>query len=201
TSDEYITSLVKSAFQKYLLRPAAPGDITNWINLFHRGLRDQDLIATLVGSAEYFSTRGSNDNTKWLQAVYPDLLNRPLDPGGQQNFLAQLAAGVPRTTIVREILASDEYLTKLIQSDFTKYLGRSASQGDINSFLPALHGGATFEQIINAIVSSGEYFQNHIGSATTQAGQDANWANAVYLDVLGRAADSGGLMGFEQFLA
>ncbi|TMQ32650.1 MAG: DUF4214 domain-containing protein, partial [Planctomycetota bacterium] len=63
-SDEYLGNLVASAFQKYLQRPASSTDVTNWVNAFHNGARDEDLIAGLMGSGEYFATRAGNDNNK-----------------------------------------------------------------------------------------------------------------------------------------
>ena len=37
-------------------------------------------IANLLGSPEYFQNRAGSDNAKWINTVYMDLLNRPVDP-------------------------------------------------------------------------------------------------------------------------
>jgi hypothetical protein len=198
-SDEYRTLLITTFYNTYLGRPASAADISNWLPQLQRGLTDESLIAAIVGSDEYFADHGSTD-ASWLNAVFNDLLGRAPDPSGQANFLAQLQAGVSRTTVALELLTSAEYRTDLIQADFAKYLARAASSADVASFLSALQNGATDEAVVATIVSSPEFYADQAGTATTLAGTDANWVNAVYQDVLGRPADSGGSANFLQTL-
>src|SRR5439155_1334192 len=171
--------------------------VTNWVNAFHNGARDEDLIAGLMGSGEYFATRAGNGNNKWLAAAYLDLLNRPVDSGGQQAFGGQLAAGVPRSTVARELLSRDEYRRDLIVNDdeyranlisqtFLKLLGRAAGAGDINIFLPLLRqpsagpGSASpDEQFFAALAGSGEYFFRQTEPANGLH-TNAQWVNSLY---------------------
>jgi photosystem II stability/assembly factor-like uncharacterized protein len=199
-SDEYRTLLIMTFYSTYLGRPASPSDISNWLPQLQRGLTDEAFQAAILGSDEYFADHGSS-NPSWLDALYNDVLGRAPDSSGQSQFLGQLQAGISRTTVALELLTSAEYRTILIQADFMKYLGRAASPADVTSFTTALQNGATDEAIIATLVSSAEYYANKQGTATTLAGSDANWINAVYQDVLGRPADSGGSANFLQVLS
>jgi hypothetical protein len=185
---EYRTNLVASIFAKYL-RPATPADISVWVSQFNAGITNEELIATLLGSDEYFNSpsHGGGTNAGWINAVFSDLFNRAPDPTGAAGVQAQLAAGVSRSQIALGLLSSDEYRTILIRDYFTKYLGRLPGAAEINLFLGAFQGGASDEAILSTIVASGEYFRRQNGSATTLMGQDLNWISAAYVQVLPRS--------------
>jgi hypothetical protein len=51
---EYVQDLVASYYQSYLRRSADSSGLSYFIGVFPLGARDQDVIATLVGSDEYF---------------------------------------------------------------------------------------------------------------------------------------------------
>jgi photosystem II stability/assembly factor-like uncharacterized protein len=199
-SNEYRTLLISSYYSRYLGRAAFATDVAVWLPKLQMGLTDEAFLAALLGSDEYFANHGSTDQS-WLAGAFSDLLNRPPDPSGQSLYLGQLQAGVSRSTVALELLTSAEYRTDLIQADFMKYLGRAASTTDVMGFLSALQSGATDEAVIVSLVSSPEFYANQRGTATTLAGNDANWINAVYQNVLGRAADSGGSANYLQVLS
>ncbi|HLJ97755.1 MAG TPA: DUF4214 domain-containing protein [Gemmataceae bacterium] len=199
-SDEYRVLLINTFFNHYLHRPASAGDVNAWLGLLQRGMTDEAFLSAVVASDEYFNNHGGT-NASWLTAIYSDLLNRPLDPGGQTFFLGQLQNGVSRSQVVQILATSTEYRTDLIQADFQKYLGRPASAADVAIYLGALQSGASDEGIIAAIVSSAEYFARQAGTATTLAANDVNWVSSVYQNVLGRPADSGGSATFVQALS
>jgi photosystem II stability/assembly factor-like uncharacterized protein len=199
-SDEYRILLINTFYSKYLGRPASSGDIGVWLPQLQNGMSDETFLASLVGSDEYFANHGGT-NTSWLSGVYNDLLNRPPDPPGEAAFLGQLQAGVSRSVIALQLEASTEYRTNLIQSDFGKYLGRGASPTEVGNFLGALQSGLSDEGLATIVLASAEYYAGQRGTATTLAGNDANWINAIYPAVLNRPADGGGSASFLQFLA
>jgi hypothetical protein len=53
-------------------------------NFLAQGGTQLRLEANIVGSDEYFITRGGGTVNGYLQTLYQDVLNRPIDPIGLQ---------------------------------------------------------------------------------------------------------------------
>jgi hypothetical protein len=121
------------------------------------GATDEQVIAGLVGSGEYFANHTST-NLGFLQAAYSDFLGRTLDSSGQTFFLNQLASGVSRTAVALELLSGGEYRGNLVGGFYTKLLGRSGSSAEIAGWVAAITAGVTDEQVINAFLTTNEYF-------------------------------------------
>jgi hypothetical protein len=119
---------------------------------------DETIIATILGSAEYFTnpSLGNNMNSTWLNQVYRDVLGRDRDPAAQGWLDALNSGSLTRLQVATDILASDEYRIRLIGTFFNTYLGRAPTQ--TATFLSQLQQGATDEHIISQIVASPEYF-------------------------------------------
>jgi hypothetical protein len=188
TSQEYYTDQVNAYYQKYLGRPADPGGLAGNVAALQGGAADEQVIAGLVGSGEYF-TKNGGANLSFLQAAYPDILNRMLDSSGQSTFMAQLQNGVSRTTVALELLTSTEYRTNLVSGYYTTFLGRTGSSGEVGGWVNALANGVKDEQVIDAFVGSVEYFHG----ATLGGDTNVNWFTSLYQKLLNRAPDSGGL--------
>lgn len=104
----------------------------------------------------------------------PDLVLPPAPPA---------ATGFSK---VAGILAqSDEFFAHLVEEDYAQLLGRTPGQGELNYWLGVLKQGGTDEQVLAGFVSSPEYYRR-------AGGTNAGWINALYRDVLGRAADPSG---------
>lgn len=56
--DEYRLALVRSAYGKYLRRPAAPAELTFGLSFLQAGATHEQLQAYVLGSAEYLATQG-----------------------------------------------------------------------------------------------------------------------------------------------
>jgi hypothetical protein len=74
----------------------------------------------------------------------------------------------------------------LVQAFYQHFLHRQADPGGLQNFVNDLGSGTTEEQVQETIVTSPEYFQLH-GSTNT------GFVTALYLDVLNRQPDAGGL--------
>jgi subtilisin-like proprotein convertase family protein len=156
-TQEYRSNLVTGWFQKYLGRAPSSAELTKNTTQLAVGFTDEQVIANIVGSTEYFQNHGST-NLGFLQAAFNDILGRALDSSGQTYFLNQLAAGVTRATVALELLTSGEYRTNLVNGFYTNLLGRSASSTEVAGWVAALAGGETDEQVINAFLTTNEYF-------------------------------------------
>jgi hypothetical protein len=158
SSPEYIADQVQALYQQYLHRPADPTGLSSFSAFLAGGGTLEQAAAMLAGSAEYFLTRGQNNNTTFLQALYQDALGRPIDPAGQAGFSQQLANGVSRSMVAAEILASPEYRTNLVQGYYMHFLGRQADPGGLNAFVGQLQAGITDQVVISMIAGSQEAF-------------------------------------------
>src|SRR5205823_11438757 len=67
-STEYHTRFISDAFVKYLRRsvPPSQGEMAPWLSLYASGKRDEDVIAGLISSPEYFNNVGGGSNTQWI---------------------------------------------------------------------------------------------------------------------------------------
>jgi hypothetical protein len=54
TSTEARQDLIEANYQQYLQRPADPGGLAGWLGALSQGLRDEALLAGVIGSQEYF---------------------------------------------------------------------------------------------------------------------------------------------------
>jgi hypothetical protein len=211
-SPEYYSNLVFNAstntgyYETYLRRAANSGEESFWINQLQSGMTDETMIASLVGSPEYYNdpkvittdVPNGTDGTDatWVKAIFNDLLNRSVTSSEAMYFQGELSNGKSRLAVALEILGTTEYKTNLVNSFYQKYLGRSADQGGLSYFVNALKNGLTDEAMITALVSSAEYFAKQSPAGSTQGTMDTNWIGGAYKSILGRAADAGGISYF-----
>ena len=80
STQEYQTNLVKGWYQKYLGRAADSVGLAGGVQSLAAGFTDEQMIASLVGSAEFFANAGST-NVGFLQAAFSDILGRSIDSG------------------------------------------------------------------------------------------------------------------------
>jgi len=124
---------------------------------------------------------------RFVDEVYQDLLYRDVDKGSLDAWNNALNTGTTWNSFVTSVTNSSEYRSDQVQQLYQQLLHRAADSaslsGWVNSYLPS---GGTFEGIAESLVSSAEYFANRGGNT------NAGFVNALYLDVLGRAADPAG---------
>lgn len=131
-------------------------------------------------------------NRAYVEKLYTDVLNRPVDPSGFNTWFGQLNAGATRTTVATSIYYSNERINNFIQGLFNGYLGRVASAGDIDSWRNAYQGSGpvipmTIERLRANFLASAEFY-NRAG------GTQYFWISALYTYGLGRTSpDSAGV--------
>src|SRR5207244_2459114 len=85
TSTEYDSNLVAGYYSRYLGRTASAAELSFWVPALAQGKStDEDVLAQIVGSDEYYRNHGGSD-ASWLNAMYQDLLGRPR--GATENSL------------------------------------------------------------------------------------------------------------------
>ncbi len=125
--------------------------------------------------------------------LYDDLLGRVPDPAGLQYWTNLLTGGTTRGELARAIMASGEYRQTRISAIYQQYLGRAAEGSALIYCATFLANGGTELDFKAAILTSAEY--------GGQIATDTLFIQALYQDILGRAADSGGETFWLQALA
>jgi uncharacterized protein GlcG (DUF336 family) len=166
-SSEYLSREVKLLYLELLHRPADPGGLTFFQSRLSSGSTPEQVTAIIAGSPEYFQLHGAN-NSGFLSALYTDLLQRPIDSGGQAYFTRALATGQSRTQVATAVLGSTEYLTDLVENLYNQYLHRSADAAGLAFSLHALRSGATDAQIVTNLITSDEYAPGNLTADQAQ---------------------------------
>jgi photosystem II stability/assembly factor-like uncharacterized protein len=185
TSAEYRNDLVTGYFQKLLGRAPSPAELS-FFTARQQATSDEEVQAEIIGSSEYFARAGGT-NDGFINQAFMDILGRPPTGPEVTQAQAQLAAGASRQDVVAPLFKSNEYAVNLVNGLYQKYLGRPADQSGLDRFVPAFLNGLSQEGLVQILVGSDEYYTNHAGGATTKLQADTNWANAAFLDILGRA--------------
>jgi hypothetical protein len=167
TSTEFRNNLVANYYLTFLRRKASPPEVANQVSRFATGARDEQIIATILASAEYFQNPnlGNNSNSIWLNKIYNDLLGRDRDAGSQV-FLTLLNSATAanqaqvRLQVVTQILDSDEFYNRQINQTYVALLGRQAGVAEQNVWRNRIRReGLTLEQVTSNILASPEYFR------------------------------------------
>jgi hypothetical protein len=159
TGSEYQTDLIQSWYQRFLARSATPGEVSAWLTVLTTGGTDEQVIANIVSSNEYFHLpRVGATNSGYVSALYQSLLGRPPSPNELTTWLTAMSGSTTRLQVAQAILASTEYRTDLLQSWYRRFLGRPATNDEITSGLSSFGAGAKDEQIIANLIGLDEYF-------------------------------------------
>jgi hypothetical protein len=155
---EYVRRTVSSLYNRYLHRAADAGGLSYFSQLMLQGVTIEQVAAVLIGSNEFFVVQGGGTNNGFLNALYQDALGRPIDPGGLAWWNSVLAAGVSRTQVAAQILATVEYRQGVVRAAYQQLLGRAADPGGLTCWTNALNAGATDQQLNAALAGSEEYY-------------------------------------------
>jgi uncharacterized protein GlcG (DUF336 family) len=167
---EYLKGYADAAFTTYLNRPADPAGEAFAVQLLSSTGSPDALVSLLTSSPEYFQTRGGNTNDGYLDALFQDLLHRPVDSAARSFYDGLLTAGVPHPQIFASINQSSEARRAAVNDVFQSFLARPADTVGSNTFLAALTQGATLPQVVAVVLASPEYAAGgevYVGDGTT----------------------------------
>jgi adhesin/invasin len=137
-------------------------------------------------------------NGSFVHAAYQTMLGRDADTSSFSYWLGRLDGGTPRGSLALALARSAEYRTNVIGGtvasgvpDFYQlYLHRAADPGGIQYWVGRMAGiggsPLSFEQVRLQFVGSWEYFN------VTNNGDPGTIIDALYHDLLGRAAEPAG---------
>ena len=156
------------------------------------GSSDAEVQATILGSNEFYAHEGATA-AGFVTGLYQNLLDRNPDAGGLAYWSSIIASGAAtRSAVAAAILATAEAKATQVAEWYQTDLGRTTAinllknDPGVLSWAQRLTSGSTPESVEAAILSSVEYLKAHGGSPPPVV---AAW----YLNVMGRAADPGGL--------
>jgi uncharacterized delta-60 repeat protein len=157
-SDEYLAAVVREAYERLLLREPDPAGLANWTLYLITHHSQDELEASLLGSAEYFAKYGLNNNDLFLNALYHNTVERDIDPSGKAFWSQALAAGASRAAVALAILGSREADTLAVNRYYQRFLHRAADDSGRTAFTDGLQQGVPNNSIIAVLVGSQEYF-------------------------------------------
>jgi hypothetical protein len=196
-----LTALIQNTYQNpaYLGRTAGAGDIAIWLNFLQQPAQPgannvERFLAQITGSGEFFARfRQSNNlatNNQWVQQVYMAVVGRAPTSTELSSNLTQLdnAFQPQRLTVANDLDTSTEYFQVVVKGYFQAYLHRQPNATELANRVLELKTGGSDQQLQAEIISSPEYVFN----ATSGTGNNSQWLNQVYLDLLGRNRDQAG---------
>ena len=127
--------------------------------------------------------------------LYKDMLGRASDDAGRAYYAGRLNSGTAWNSVVGEVMNSQEGYQFRVKGAYQTFLGRAPDQGGLDYWAGFLARGGTFHQMAIQLCTSDEMF-NRVG-----LGNNISYVRALYLNVLGRDVDGGGLQHFTNQLA
>ncbi|MBU6271772.1 MAG: DUF4214 domain-containing protein [Betaproteobacteria bacterium] len=158
-----------------------------------------------VESAEFVQRFGSNvSSTAFVQQTYRNVLGREADAGGLAAWRGALDGGMSRGQLITGFSESAEFVSSFSARNpngwwdvnetatsvtrlYWGALGRAPDAPGLQGWTAALEGGMSLNQAAGGFVGSAE-FQAKYGSL-----DNTQYISLLYQNVLGRAADAGGL--------
>ena len=134
-----------------------------------------------------FTGTATSANARFVVAGYEHLLGRAADTGGLDFHVGRLTAGGDRTrhAFTYSMLFSVEGSRQEVRRAYQGLLGRSSDAVGEDYWTNHLQGHGVLDLRV-LLMSSDEYYRY---SGDT----DADWLEALYLDILGRGSDQEGL--------
>jgi hypothetical protein len=158
-SPEYRNVEVQQMFQKFLHRAADAAGLATFTNFLAKGGTLEQAQALVAGSPEYELLHGG-DNSGFLNALYQDVVHRPIDSFGTATFTQLLASGTDRTQVADMVISSLECRQNVIADFFQQFLNRPEDAQGMKSFVTALQQGAQEADIVAAMVGSPEFLSH-----------------------------------------
>jgi Domain of unknown function (DUF4214) len=158
-SSEAHQRLVDLFYDAYLGRePDRQGSAFFRRNL-DRGTALMGFEMTVFGSKEYYRSVGGNDED-FLDALYRDVLDRPVDDVGRRHWGTRLERGVSRTRVAEGLLRSDENVERRVGIAFAAYLRRHPDARGEQFFARLLRQTDDWPRVWAVLTSSNEYLQH-----------------------------------------
>jgi hypothetical protein len=160
-STEARTLFVKRLYVQYLGRSAQNGEEQGWVRALVQGDTEEDVTASIVGSAEFqqraqalVSTGSTSERT--VQALYSVLLGRSASAAEAAGWVNALQTAGSRA-VAMGFLRSAEFRTTAVDTAYVSLLGRGADAGGLQGWVSS---NLDLHAIRHAIEHSAEFAQD-----------------------------------------
>ncbi len=161
---EFRTNLIRLNYNHLLDREPTTFEGTGWLSLFDQGLREEQFQAEIVASAEYLLNQGNNVVT-WLNGIYRDVLNRPIDAVGLNFWVTQLQIGFSPSAVALGITGSHEAHFVVVGGAYLDLLDRLPDSQGLTTWVTSLDRGMTLAQLLANIAGSQEFINLNAGGS------------------------------------
>lgn len=154
---EYYGHIVDLAYFAYLDRDPDPAGRTFYVDAWRKRTRTLELVVSaIVGSNEYFTFNGGNDNA-FVTAAYFDILGHEPTPGELASGLATVKSS-SRGYLAKQLESSTERRRQIVTDAYGTFLGRVPSDAERDYWVGRLQNGLRREFFDVAILVSNEYY-------------------------------------------
>ena len=180
-----------------------------WASILKHGTTSlHDMAASFLASPEGQSHVGSPDNATFVEQLYETALHRSGDSNGLQAWTNALNQGASRadvaisfalsaenvagmqTSLNAGVFVPDQHAANVAQL-YYGVLGREPDSGGLSGWTGLVDDGSfSFKNLAEAFLNSSEYQNAHTGQGDTQ------FVDNLYVNALGRHAESAGLQGW-----
>ena len=200
---------VYALYDAILGRTPDPLGFEGWASILKHGTASlHDVAASFLASPEGQSHVGSPNNATFVEQLYETALHRPGDSNGVQGWTNALNQGASRADVAIDFALSAEHVagmqTSLNAGVFVPdqnaanvarlyygVLGREPDSSGLSGWTGLVDGGSfSFKNLAQAFLNSPEYQNAHAGQG------DAQFIDDLYVNALGRHAESAGLQGW-----
>jgi hypothetical protein len=204
TSNEYLSRELSTDYHLLLGRDPDPSGLLHFMQALENGATPQEVQASIMGSDEFFA-RVSGDLTSFLQqyggaalqpgsvarseltayrllnAVYGEVLNRPVDATGLAGWFPLAGDTAGRTRIVSEVEASPEATQLVVSTIYQDVLGRAPDTGGLAYWAGQLQQRVSKSTVLATVLGSDEFFSRMQSYAKQINTSDPNVAAATFI--------------------
>lgn len=149
--------------------------------LTHQGSDDPDIV--YQSSFQVLSP-----SAPFVKAAFTDFLGRLPTASELQVETATIDGGAPRSDLVGRLSKSSEWVSNIVTGFYQDTLGRGPDASGLAYWTNQIATGkASVAKVASLFYASSEYF------TTTGRRNTSTWVNDLYVKLLGRQADPGGL--------
>lgn len=127
------------------------------------------------------------DYTDYVKGVYRVLLGRPADSSGLNYWTNFLNSGGSLPYFVNAIVTGTEYTVRTVRADYLLILQRAGEESGVAWWANQLATSRRNDLILAHLAGSDEYFN------ARSSGDVPTFVSNLYIDLLGRSIDGGGL--------
>ena len=202
-----VSDQIYRLYQATLDRAPDAGGFDSWVrHLLSEAGSLQSAAEGFVSSTEFQQTYGALSNAGFVELLYQNVLERAADISGLTSWVGLLEGGTSRAEVVIGFSESAEFKLRttaetssfaITMSEaswcdevyrlYQATLDRAPDSAGFADWIGQLGGGRDFLTVVEGFVGSAEFQQNY-GALNNSA-----FVELLYQNVLGRAADSGGL--------